>query len=69
MIIENEDTNDPNKGNDENNDQGEATENEFENLVKILQSNVSLSFGNVEEISEEEKIINFESSELRKDGK
>ena len=69
MIIENEDTNDPNKGNDENNDQGEATENEFENLVKILQGNVSLSFGNVEEISEEEKIINFESSELRKDGK
>ena len=69
MIIENEDTNDPNKGNDENNDQGEATENEFENLVKILQGNVSLSFGNVEEISEEKKIINFESSELRKDGK
>ena len=42
---------------DDDVDGGEATENESENLVNALQNNVSLSFENVEEMSEEEKIM------------
>ena len=38
-------------------DSGEATENTCENLVNASQNNVTLSFENVEEISDEEKII------------
>ena len=45
---ENADKNDQNTGNDNDDDQGEATENECENLVTVLQNNVSLSFENVE---------------------
>ena len=46
---ENADKNDQNTGNDnDDDDQGEATENECENLVIVLQNNVSLSFENVE---------------------
>ena len=48
---ENADKNDQNTGNDNDDDQGEATENECENLVTVLQNNVSLSMQ-----SEEEKI-------------
>ena len=48
---------DQNSGNDDNDNQGEATENECENLANVLQNNVSLSFENVEGRSEEEKIM------------
>ena len=44
--------NDQNSGNDDNDDQGEATENECEKLA-----NVFLSFENVEERSEREKMM------------
>ena len=54
---ENANKNDQNSGNDDNEDQGEATENECESLVNVLQNNVSLSFENVEGRSEEEKIM------------
>ena len=54
---QNADKNDQNNGNVNDNDQGEATKNECENLVNVLQNNVSLSFENVEEMSEEEKIM------------
>ena len=43
MINENENKNHQNSGNDDNDDQGEATENECENLANVLQNNVSLS--------------------------
>ena len=42
---------------DDDVDGGEATENESENFVNVLQNNVSLSFENVGEMSEEEKIM------------
>ena len=45
-----------NNGNDDY-DQSEATENECEDLVNILQNHVSLSFGNKEGISEEKKTM------------
>ena len=54
---ENAGKNDQNIGNDYNDDQGEATENECENLVNVLQNNLSLSFENGEGMSEEKKII------------
>ena len=54
---ENANKNDQNSGNDDNEDQGEATENECESLANVLQNNVFLSFENVEGRSEEEKII------------
>ena len=57
MINENENKNHQNSGNDDNDDQGEATENECENLANVLQNNVSLSLQNVEGRSEEEKIM------------
>ena len=57
MMNENANKNDLNSGNDDNDDQGEATENECESLANVLQNNVSLSFGNVEGRSEEEKIM------------
>ena len=38
------DKNDQNSGNDDDDDQGEATENECENLVNALQHNVSYDF-------------------------
>ena len=46
--------NDQNSGNNDNDDQGEATENECENLVNVLQ-NVFLSFQNVEGMRKEEE--------------
>ena len=57
MMNENANKNDQNSGNDDNEDQGEATENECESLANVLQNNVFLSFENVEGRSEEEKII------------
>ena len=49
--------NDQKSGNDDNDDQGEATESECKNLANVLQNNVSLSLENVEGRSEEEKIM------------
>ena len=49
--------NDQKSGNDDNDDQGEATESECKNLANVLQNNISLSFENVEGRSEEEKIM------------
>ena len=54
---ESADKNDKNSGHDDDDDQGEATESECGNLVDILQYNVSLSFTNVDGISEEEKLM------------
>ena len=54
---ENADKNYQNDGNDGDDHQGEATENEWENLVNVFQKNVSLSFKNVEGMSKEEKIM------------
>ena len=48
---ENADKNGQNSRNVDNDDQSEVTENECENLVNVLQNNVSLSFENVEELS------------------
>ena len=48
MMNENADKNDQNSGDDSNDDQGQATENEFENLMNVSQNNVYLSFENVE---------------------
>ena len=59
-VNENADKNDENIGNNDNDDQSGATENKCENLVNVLQNlqnNVSLSFENVEWMSEEENII------------
>ena len=53
----NADKNGQSTGSDDD-DSGEATENTCENLVNASQNNVTLSFENVEEISDEEKIIN-----------
>ena len=44
MMNENTDKNDQNTGSD----QGEPTENVCEDLVNVLESNVSLSFKNIE---------------------
>ena len=57
MMNENADKNDQNSGDDSNDDQGEATENECENLMNVSLNNVYLSFENVEWMSEEEKIL------------
>ena len=57
MMNENADKNDQNSGDDSNDDQGEATENECENLMNVSLNNVQLSFENVERMSEEEKIL------------
>ena len=48
MMNENADKNDQNSGDDSNDDQGEATENECENLMNVSLNNVYLSFENVE---------------------
>ena len=48
MMNENADKNDQNSGDDSNDDQGQATENECENLMNVSQNNVYLSFENVE---------------------
>ena len=55
MMNEIANKNDQNSVNDDNDDQGEATENECKNFANVLQNNVSLSFENVERRSEEEK--------------
>ena len=52
---DNADKNDQNIGSDDD-DQGEATENECEDLVNVLQ-NVTLIFENVEGMSEEKKTM------------
>ena len=54
---QNANKNDLNSGNDDNDGQGETTKNECKRLANVLQNNVSLSFGNVEERSEEEKTM------------
>ena len=54
---ENANKNDQNSGNDDNDEQREATKKECENFANVLQNNVSLSFENIEESSEEEKIM------------
>ena len=58
MMNEMAENNDQNAGSDDDNDndQSKATENERDDLVNVLQNNVSLSFGNIEGMSEEEKI-------------
>ena len=56
MTNENAENNDQNMGSDDD-DQGEAKENEYKDLVNVLQNNVTLSFENVEGMSEEEKIM------------
>ena len=56
MMNENADKNRQNIGSD-GDDQGDATENECEDLVNVLQNNVALSFENVEELSEEKKAM------------
>ena len=55
MVHDNADKNDQNIGSDDD-DQGEATENECEDLVNVLQ-NVTLIFENVEGMSEEKKTM------------
>ena len=57
MMKENANKNDQNSGNDDNDEQREATEKECENFANVQQNNVSLSFENIEESSEEEKIM------------
>ena len=52
-----DDDDDQNSGSDDDDGHGEATQNECENLVNVLQNNVSLSFENVKGISKEEKIM------------
>ena len=49
MMNEKADKNDQNICSDDD-DQGEVTENERENLVNVLQNNVTLSFGNAGEM-------------------
>ena len=56
MTNENAENNDQNMGSDDD-DQDEAKENEYKDLVNVLQNNVTLSFENVEGMSEEEKIM------------
>ena len=57
MMNENASKNDQNSGNDDNDNQGEATENECENLANFLHNNVPLRFENAEVMSQEEKIM------------
>ena len=57
MMNENANKNDQHCGNDDTDEQREATEKECKNFANILQNNVSLSFENIEGRSEEEKIM------------
>ena len=57
MMNENANKNDHNSGNDDNDEQHEATEKECKNFANVLQNNVSLSFENIEGRSDEEKIM------------
>ena len=54
---ENANKNDQNSSSDDNDDQGEPTGKEYENIVNGLQNNVSLSFENVEGMIKAEKIM------------
>ena len=54
---ENANKNDQNSSSDDNDDQGEPTGKECENLVNGLQNNVSLSFENLEGMIKGEKIM------------
>ena len=54
---ENANKNDQNSSSDDNDDQGEPTGKEYENIVNGLQNNVSLSFENVEGMIKGEKIM------------
>ena len=67
MINENAEKNDQSIGSDH--DQGEATKNDCEDLLNVLQNNVTLSLKNAERISEEEKIVikNIEIAECNLD--
>ena len=64
MMDENSDKNGQNIGKDDDDDQGEATENECEDLVNVLENNVTLSFENVERMSEEKKIMHNLNEEV-----
>ena len=55
MMNENADKNDQNIGSDD--DHREAIQNEYEDLVNVLQNKLILSFENVWGMSEEEKIM------------
>ena len=56
MVNKNADENNQNISSDDD-DQGEASENEYQDLVNVLQNSVTLSFENVEGMSEEKKIM------------
>ena len=60
---QNSDKNGQNIGKDDD-DQREATENECEGLVNVLENNVTLSFENVEGLSEEKKIMHNLNEEV-----
>ena len=64
MMNENADKNDQNIGSDD--DHGEAIQNEYEDLVNVLQNKLILSFENVWGMSEEEKIMfkNYASQQI-----
>ena len=64
MMNENADKNDQNIGSDD--DHGEAIQNEYEDLVNVLQNKLILSFENVWGMSEEEKIMfkNYASQQV-----
>ena len=54
MMNENADKNDQNIGSDDDDNQAEGAESECEDLVNVLQNNVTLSFENEEGMSEED---------------
>ena len=56
MINENAEKNDQTIGSDVDN-QNEATENECEDLVNVLENNFTWSFRNIERMSEEQKVM------------
>ena len=64
MMNENADKNDQNIGSDD--DHREAIQNEYEDLVNVLQNKLILSFENVWGMSEEEKIMfkNYASQQI-----
>ena len=62
---ENSDKNGQNIGkDDDDDDQREATENECEGLVNVLENNGTLSFKNVEGMSEEKKLMHNLNEEV-----
>ena len=61
---ENSDKNGQNIGKDDDDDQREATENECEGLVNVLENNGTLSSKNVEGMSEEKKLMHNLNEEV-----